>query len=167
MVRGASSILLFKTCDTKEELDFKVKVGLNHSIYAKDSQGQIRREYVPKKLREIISDENAKLNGQVPIAAINADYIGTDNQPQGLNISRGIEYSGDFKDRRSSFGISGGQANQRMATIQIGRRKDDFLNYNIVGGNGRWVHPSFAIRKNTQTYIPHDKMYYVIITNSL
>lgn len=74
----------------------------------------------------------------MPIAAINADYIDTVNKPQGLNISRGVEYSGDFKNKRSSFGISAGNASQRRATIQAGRRKEDTLNYNLVGGNGRF-----------------------------
>lgn len=133
---GINHVIIFNP--QSEELDFKVNVGLNHSIYAKDSKGNIRREYVPKKFREIIADENAKLNGQAPIAAINADYIGTDNKPQGLNISRGIEYAGDFQDRRSSFGISGGPADRRIATIQVGRRKEEVLNYNLVGGNGRF-----------------------------
>jgi hypothetical protein len=72
------------------------------------------------------------------LAAINADYIDTENKPQGLNISRGIEYSGDFKNKRSSFGISGGKPQQRQATIQADRRNSNILNYNIVGGNGRF-----------------------------
>jgi hypothetical protein len=113
-------------------------LGLSHKLYAKDAKGKFRKEYIPKQFHELISDENAKLNGQLPIAAINADYIGTDNKPQGLNISRGIEYSGAFKNKRSSFGISGGTPNQRQATILAGRRKSDILNYNLVGGNGRF-----------------------------
>jgi hypothetical protein len=49
-----------------------------------------------------------------------------------------VEYSGAFKNKRSSFGISAGQPKQRQATIQAGRRKDNILNYNLVGGNGRF-----------------------------
>ncbi|MDZ8227677.1 MULTISPECIES: phosphodiester glycosidase family protein [unclassified Nostoc] len=134
--RGINNVIIFNP--KSAELDFKVNVGLSHKLYAKDARGKLRKEYVPKQFRELIGDENAKLNGQLPIAAINADYIGTDDKPQGLNISRGVEYSGVFKNKRSSFGISGGTPNQRQATIQAGRRKSDILNYNLVGGNGRF-----------------------------
>ncbi|BAY89913.1 MULTISPECIES: phosphodiester glycosidase family protein [unclassified Tolypothrix] len=134
--RGINHVVVFNP--RSEKLDFKVNVGLAHKLYAKNSQGKLRKEYVPKIFREIIADENSKLNGQTPIAAINADYIGTDNKPQGLNISRGFEYSGDFKNKRSSFGVSGGNPKNRKATIQAGRRKEEILNYNLVGGNGRF-----------------------------
>ncbi|MEH1800625.1 MAG: phosphodiester glycosidase family protein [Nostoc sp.] len=134
--RGINNVIIFNP--KSAELDFKVNVGLSHQLYAKDARGKLRKEYVPKRFHELIADENAKLNGRLPIAAINADYIGTDDQPQGLNISRGVEYSGAFKNKRSSFGISGGTPNQRQATIQAGRRKSDILNYNLVGGNGRF-----------------------------
>ncbi|MEA5599724.1 phosphodiester glycosidase family protein [Nostoc sp. UHCC 0252] len=134
--KGINNVIIFNP--KSAELDFKVNVGLSHKLYAKDARGKLRKEYVPKQFRELIGDENAKLNGQLPIAAINADYIDTDDKPQGLNISRGVEYSGAFKNKRSSFGISGGAPNQRQATIQAGRRKSDILNYNLVGGNGRF-----------------------------
>ena len=133
---GSNYVIIF---DPKsKELDFKVSVALAHNIYAKDTKGKFRKEYIPKQFHEIIADENANLNGKRPIAAINGDYIDTDNKPQGLNISRGIEYSGLFKDKRSSFGISGGKSQERQATIQIGRRREKILNYNVVGGNGRF-----------------------------
>ncbi|WP_427158490.1 phosphodiester glycosidase family protein [Aliinostoc sp. HNIBRCY26] len=134
--KGINHVIIFNP--KSEALDFKVNVGLAHAIYAKDSRGRIRREYIPKQFREIITDNNSLLNGKKPIAAINADYIDTENKPQGLNISRGIEYAGDFKNRRSSFGISGGKPQQRQATIQAGRRANNILNYNLVGGNGRF-----------------------------
>lgn len=134
--RGINNVIIFNP--KSAELDFKVNVGLSHKLYAKDATGKLRREYVAKQFHELIGNENAKLNGRLPIAAINADYIGTDDQPQGLNVSRGVEYSGAFKNKRSSFGISGGRPNQRQATIQTGRRKSDILNYNLVGGNGRF-----------------------------
>ncbi|MBD2510205.1 phosphodiester glycosidase family protein [Nostoc muscorum FACHB-395] len=134
--RGINNVIIFNP--KSAELDFKVNVGLSHKLYAKDTRGKLRKEYIPKQFHELIGDENAKLNGQLPIAAINADYIDTDNKPQGLNVSRGIEYSGAFKNKRSSFGISGGTPNQRQATIQAGKRKNDILNYNLVGGNGRF-----------------------------
>ncbi|QIR36546.1 hypothetical protein HCG51_07125 [Tolypothrix sp. PCC 7910] len=134
--RGINHVIVFNP--RSEKLDFKVNVGLAHKLYAKNSQGKLRKEYVPKIFREIIADENSKLNGQNPIAAINADYIDTDNKPQGLNISRGFDYSGDFKNKRSSFGVSGGNPKNRKATIQAGRRKEEILNYNLVGGNGRF-----------------------------
>ncbi|NMG05607.1 hypothetical protein DP117_01500 [Brasilonema sp. UFV-L1] len=134
--KGINHVIIFNP--KSEALDFKVNVGLSHKLYAKDNQGKVRQEYVPKFFYELVSNENAKLNGQLPIAAINADYIDTNNKPQGLNISRGIEYSGDFKNKRSSFGISAAKAKQRQATLQVGRRKDNILNYNLVGGNGRF-----------------------------
>ncbi|MEA5595962.1 phosphodiester glycosidase family protein [Rivularia sp. UHCC 0363] len=134
--QGINHVIIFNP--KSKELDFKVNVGLAHKIYAKNDSGKLRQEYVPKLFREIIGDENALLNGKKPIAAINADYIDPDDKPQGLNISRGIEYSGDFKDKRSSFGISGGEPSQRQATIGVGRRNKDILNYNMVGGNGRF-----------------------------
>ncbi|MEY2911149.1 MAG: hypothetical protein RLZZ184_458 [Cyanobacteriota bacterium] len=134
--KGINHVIVFNPQSPK--LDFKVNVGLDHQIYAKDSRGRFRREYVPKQFREIITDSNSKLNGKSPIAAINADYIDPKNQPQGLNISRGVEYSGVFKNRRSSFGISSGNPQQRQATMGTGRRGTNILNYNIVGGNGRF-----------------------------
>jgi hypothetical protein len=134
--RGSNYVIIF---DPKsQELDFKVSLGLAHNLYAKDAKGKYRKDYIPKQFYEIINDENARLNGRMPIAAINGDYIDTENKPQGLNISRGVEYSGAFKDKRSSFGISGGRPQQRRATIQKGRRAEKILNYNLVGGNGRF-----------------------------
>jgi len=134
--QGSNYVIIF---DPKsKELDFKVNLALAHKIYAKDAKGKFRKEYIPKRFHEIIADENALLNGQRPIAAINGDYIDTQDKPQGLNFSRGVEYSGAFKDKRSSFGISGGRPQQRKATIQIGKRNEKILNYNLVGGNGRF-----------------------------
>lgn len=134
--QGANYVIIFNP--KAKDLDFKVNLGLSHKLYAKDEKGKLRQNYVPKLFRELISDENSTLNGKPPIAAINADYIGVDNKPQGLNISRGVEYSGKFKDKRSSFGISGGKPEERVATIQIGRRDNELLNFNLVGGNGRF-----------------------------
>ncbi|MBD2206000.1 phosphodiester glycosidase family protein [Calothrix sp. FACHB-1219] len=134
--KGINHVIIFNP--KSAQLDFKVNVGLAHKLYAKDNRGNLRKEYIPKQFREIITDENSRLNGQKPIAAINADYIDTDNKPQGLNISRGVEYSGAFKTKRSSFGISGGKPQERKATIQAGRRSNEILNYNLVGGNGRF-----------------------------
>ena len=134
--KGINHVIIFNP--KSEKLDFKVNVGLAHKIYEKNENGKLRKEYIPKLFGEIISDENALLNGKKPIAAINADYIDTEDKPQGLNISRGVEYSGDFKNRRSSFGISGGKPSSRRATIAKGRRNRNILNYNIVGGNGRF-----------------------------
>ncbi|MGE5659668.1 MAG: phosphodiester glycosidase family protein [Actinomycetota bacterium] len=133
--QGGNYVIIF---DPKSpELDFKVNVGLSHQLYAKNSSG-FQREYIPKRFHELIADRNAKLNGKFPIAAINGDYIDIDNKPQGLNVSRGVEYSGAFKNKRSSFGISGGKPSQRQATIQIGRRPEKINNFNLVGGNGRF-----------------------------
>ena len=134
--KGINHLIVFNP--KSPQLDFKVNVGLKNKIYAKDSRGRFRKEYIAKQFGEIIADENSQLNGKLPIAAINADYIGTDDQPQGLNISRGVEYSGAFKNKRSSFGISGGNSTQRRATIDTGRRNNNILNYNLVGGNGRF-----------------------------
>lgn len=134
--QGANHVIIFDPKSPK--LDFKVSLALAHPIYAKDAKGKFRKEYIPKRFHEIIDDENSQLNGRKPIAAINGDYIDTDNKPQGLNFSRGVEYSGLFKDKRSSFGISGGKPQTRKATIQIGKRSQQILNYNVVGGNGRF-----------------------------
>lgn len=134
--KGINHVIIFNP--KSPALDFKVNVGLSHQIYSKDARGKIRRDYIPKQFNELIADSNSTFNGKRAIAAINADYIGTDNKPQGLNISRGIEYSGDFKNKRSSFGISGGKPQERRATIQAGRRDSNILNYNLVGGNGRF-----------------------------
>ncbi len=136
--QGGNNVIIF---DPKsKDLDFKVSLGLNHQIYAKDLHGKLLKKYIPKSFSEIINDENAQLNGKKPIAAINGDYIDPEHKPQGLNVSRGVEYSGIFKDKRSSFGISGGNPETRKATIQIGKRKTPILNYNLVGGNGRFYH---------------------------
>jgi hypothetical protein len=121
-----------------KELDFKVNMGLAHQLYTKDDKGKIRQDYRPKLFYELISDENSTLNGKRPIAAINGDSTNNKNKPMGLNISRGVEYSGIFKDKRSSFGISAGRPEERKATIQVGKRKEEILNYNVVGGNGRF-----------------------------
>ncbi|WP_353932928.1 phosphodiester glycosidase family protein [Okeanomitos corallinicola TIOX110] len=134
--RGINHVILFNPKSPK--LDFKVNVGLAHQIYAKDSRGNFKRQYIPKFFSQLVADENSQLNSRKPIAAINADYIDTVNKPQGLNISRGVEYSGAFKSRRSSFAISGGSPSQRVATIGIGKRGSNLLNYNVVGGNGRF-----------------------------
>lgn len=134
--QGINHVIIFNP--KSPALDFKVNVGLAHKIYSKNSRGNFRKKYVAKYFSQLISEPNSRLNGQAPIAAINADYINTVNKPQGLNISRGVEYAGAFKNRRSSFGISGGNPRQRRATIAIGRRRANYLNYNIVGGNGRF-----------------------------
>lgn len=135
-LRGSNYVIIFNP--KSQKLDFKVSLGLAHNLYAKNVNGKFRQDYIPKRFHEIINDENALLNGRKPIAAINGDYIDIDNKPQGLNISRGVDYSGVFKDKRSSFGISGGRPEERKATIQKGRRTHKSLNYNIVGGNGRF-----------------------------
>src|SRR5919199_4672552 len=135
-VQGSNYILVL---DPKaKDLDFKVNLGLTHKLYDKDDNDKYRKKYIPKLFKELISDENSTLDEKQPIAAINADYLGSDNKPEGLNFSRGVEYSGAFKGKRSSFGISGGKPEERRATIQIGRRKQEILNYNVVGGNGRF-----------------------------
>jgi hypothetical protein len=133
---GVNYVIIF---DPKsKDLDFKVNLGLDHELYAKDAKGKFLKNYIPKQFNELISDVIQLLNGKRPIAAINGDFIDVNNKPQGLNISQGVEYSGSFKDKRSSFGISGGKPKERRATIQIGKRKEAILNYNVVGGNGRF-----------------------------
>ena len=134
--RGINHVILFNP--KSPQLDFKVNVGLAHPIYTKDAQSNFKRQYIPKIFSQLVKDENSTLNGRKPIAAINADYINTVNKPQGFNVSRGVEYSGAFKNRRSSFAISGGSPRQRVATIQIGKRNSRRLNFNVVGGNGRF-----------------------------
>jgi hypothetical protein len=134
--QGVNHVIIF---DPKsKDLDFKVSLGLFHKLYDKDDKGKFRKGYIPRRFNEIIFDKNSTLNGKRPIAAINGDYIDNSNKPEGLNISRGVEYSGVFKDKRSSFGISAGKPEERRATIQIGKRQEELLNYNLVGGNGRF-----------------------------
>lgn len=134
--RGGNYVIIF---DPKApELDFKVNLGISHHLYARNAAGKYLKDYIPKRFHELISDKNAELNGQKPFAAINGDYIDTENKPQGLNVSRGIEYAGAFVNKRSSFAISGGSPKQRIATIQVGRREEKILNFNAVGGNGRF-----------------------------
>lgn len=133
---GVNYVIIFNP--KSKDLDFKVNMGIADPLYTKDDKGKIRQDYRPKLFYELISNENSNLNGKRPIAAINGDYIDNKNKPMGLNISRGVEYSGIFKGKRSSFGISGGKPEERKATIQVGKRKDEILNYNLVGGNGRF-----------------------------
>ncbi len=133
---GVNYVIIF---DPKSpDLDFKVSLGLDHALYAKDERGKFLKNYIPKTFNELIFDRNSLLEGKPPIAAINGDFLDVNNKPQGLNISQGVEYSGAFKDKRSSFGISGGKPKERRATIQIGKRKEAILNYNVIGGNGRF-----------------------------
>jgi hypothetical protein len=134
--KGENHVIIF---DPKsKDLDFKVNLGIAHKLYAKDDKEKFRKDYISKQFSELISDENSTLNGKRPIAAINGDYLDINNKPQGLNISRGVEYSGAFEGKRSSFGISGAKPEERKVTIQIGKRKEEILNYNVVGGNGRF-----------------------------
>jgi Phosphodiester glycosidase len=134
--RGKNYVLIFNP--QSERLDFKTYVAVAHNIDDPTAGGGFQKKYVPKRFHEIFQDKNARLQGKKPIAAINGDYIDINNKPQGLNVSRGIEYSGIFNNQRSSFAISGGEAKSRVATIQIGKRKPDALNFNAVGGNGRF-----------------------------
>jgi uncharacterized protein YigE (DUF2233 family) len=126
---GNNYILVF---DPKsEKLDFKVNVGIDGDLNQKNEI----KKYIPKTFEELIKEQNSLLNGRVPIFAINSDYIDTDNKPQGLNVSRGVSYSGNFAKKRSSFAIS----KDGIANIQIGERKDPSFQYNTVGGNGRFL----------------------------
>ncbi len=134
--KGSNNVIIFDP--SSPSLDFKVNVGLAHELYAKDVDGNYKREYVSSGFRELVSKKDSKNEGLEPLVAINADYIDKEGNPQGLNISRGVEYSGDFKDYRSSFGISTGSPSNRVATIDNNKRGLEVLNYNLVGGNGRF-----------------------------
>jgi hypothetical protein len=123
---------------TSPNLDFKVNVPLSGQIYDKTEKNQTVFNYTNKNFEQLINDQNSLLDGKKPLAAINADYIDTLNNPQGLNISHGVEYSGDFVNIRSSFAISGGEFKNRKASIQIGRKSNLNDNFNTVGGNGRF-----------------------------
>ena len=132
---GLNRVVILDPANPK--LDFKVNLGLKHALYSKASSG-FKAEYTNKFFRDLVLEENASLNNQKPVFAINADYIEDGGNPQGYNVSRGVEYSGLFKNSRSSFGISKGQSEERIASIQVGKRKVEEHNYNIVGGNGRF-----------------------------
>lgn len=130
--KGANHVIIFNPKSI--QLDFKVNVGLFHDIYETDTSGNFLKEYQGKKFNTLITEDNSLLDGKKPFAAINADYIDTNNTPQGLNVSRGVEYSGSFSQQRSSFGVG----SNGTATIDIGYRGSDVLNYNVAGGNGRF-----------------------------
>ncbi len=130
---GENKVVIFDPRSPR--LDFKVNLGLNHLLYETDANGNLLQDYTAKSFRELVTEENAFLDNQKPLAAINADYIDTQNNPQGLNISKGEDYSGEFRDRRSSFSIS----KKRVPSIGIVEIADpDGLNYISVGGNGRF-----------------------------
>lgn len=133
---GRNYVIIF---DPKSSgLDFKVNLGLDNELYEKNNQGNLVKNYVAKTFQDIISDQNSTLNGEKPIAAINGDYIDELNRPQGLNFSRGENYSGDFASVRSSFAISGGDFEHRKASVGTGLRSDPNDHFNAVGGNGRF-----------------------------
>ncbi|MEI6729180.1 MAG: hypothetical protein WCK98_06075 [bacterium] len=119
-------------------LDFKVNVPLSNDIYELGSNGKPVTNFTNRLFEELIVDKNSLLDNKKPFAAINSDYIDSLNNPQGLDISRGVDYSGIFAKTRSSFAISGGDKTKRSATIQIGPRAKENDNYNAVGGNGRF-----------------------------
>ncbi|MGB3691344.1 MAG: phosphodiester glycosidase family protein [Spirulinaceae cyanobacterium] len=134
--QGVNKVVIFNP--RSRNLDFQVHLPLDHELYAKDTNGNLRKEYVKKTFSEFMNDDKIKLKQRLPIAAINGDFIGDNGQPEGLNISRGTEYSGDAKKKRSSFAISEAKPEERQATIQVGKREENNHNYNIVGGNGRF-----------------------------
>jgi len=118
-----------------KNLDFKVAVGLSNKIYAEDINSDFIKNYLGKKFNELVTDDNAKLNGQLPFAAFNADFIQADDKtPFGLDVSRRVEYSGPNKNLQYSLGIS---INGDL-TMEKGLRGTDAANYNIVGGYGRF-----------------------------
>lgn len=130
---GSNLAIVFDPKSSK--LDFKVNLPIDGKIGQIDSQGKLLKAFIPKKFPELINDENSLLDGNKPIAGINADYVDKNNLPQGLNISRGVEYLGYFSGLRSSFAI--GNKN-RQSSITIGSRSISDQNYNVVGGNGRF-----------------------------
>ncbi len=134
--RGKNYVLIFHP--QSAQLDFKTYLAVPHDLDDSTAGGGFQKKYMPQRFHEIFQDKNSRLRGRKPIAAINGDYIDINHKPQGFNVSRGIEYSGIFKGHRSSFAISGGDPSSRVATIQIGKRTPDSLNFNAVGGNGRF-----------------------------
>jgi hypothetical protein len=134
--RGTNYAIIF---DPKSPgLDFKVNVPLSNDIYQLNSSGTLEKNFTNRLFEELIVDKNSLLDGKKPFAAINSDYIDSLNNPQGLDISRGVDYSGIFASTRSSFAISGGDRTKRTASIQIGPRVREIDNFNAVGGNGRF-----------------------------
>jgi len=133
VVNGSNYVMIIDP--TSKKIDFKVGIGLSNNIYDKDSNGGYIKNYQGKRFDELVSDDNARLNGQLPFAAFNADFIQGDNKtPFGLDVSRGVEYSGPNKDSQYSLGIG----SDGELTIQIGLRNKTSLNYNIIGGYGRF-----------------------------
>jgi len=121
-----------------DKLDFQVIPGLSHSIEEKMPDGTPKKEYKPSSFFIMFHSKNAEFNGQKPFAAINADYIDAQGKAQGLNINRGISYSGSFAQTRSSFAISGGTPQNRTASITRGNRLSENLQFTTAGGNGRF-----------------------------
>ena len=135
-VNGANYVIVFNS--QSDKLDFQVIPGLSHSIEEKLADGTPKKEYKGTSFFNIIRSKNAELNSQKPFAAINADYIDEQGNPQGLNINRGVSYSGAFAQTRSSFAISGGQPKNRIASIARGSRLNENLQFTTAGGNGRF-----------------------------
>jgi len=140
-VNGANYVIVFNP--QSDKLDFQVIPGLSHSIEEKLPDGTPKKEYKGASFFNIIRSKNAELKdskfkNQKPFAAINADYIDEQGNPQGLNINRGISYSGSFAQTRSSFAISGGQPKNRIASIARGNRLNENLQFTTAGGNGRF-----------------------------
>jgi hypothetical protein len=136
---GANQVVILDP--RSADLDFKVVFGLADPLYAKDAQGKLIQNYFPRRFGALVTGPDAQLDGQMPFAAINGDYIDPVSHPQGLNVSRGVEYSGDFKAKRSSLAISGGPTvplASRAATIQVGPRPTPAQQFNAIGGNGRF-----------------------------
>jgi len=122
---GEDHIMIIKP--DADNLDFKVTVGLDNKLE------DVNPVWKGKKFSEITSDQNSILDGNKPFAAINADYIHTDNKPLAFNVSRGKDFSGTEKDKRSGLAIS---KDGKAKTVSNKKILDDST-FHAAGGNGR------------------------------
>jgi hypothetical protein len=119
-------------------LDFKVNLPISHPLYILDLNSNLRQDYQATGFESLVKNPNSKLDGKEPVFGINGDYVDTEFRPQGLNVSRGLSYSGDFASSRSSFSISKLVNGLRQASINKGLGDPETKNFNTVGGNGRF-----------------------------
>jgi hypothetical protein len=133
---GENYVFIFNP--SHPNLSVKVNVPITDPIGTTRADGSYKRDYVATSFETLLTNPNSINNNQEPLFGINGDYVDVDFRPQGLNVSEGIIYSGDFATTRSSFAVS--RLNEQGRIARIGRGLNDALttNYNTIGGNGRF-----------------------------
>jgi Phosphodiester glycosidase len=152
---------------------FKSHVGLENKVGEKDSNGSLIKNFKASSFGELVTDHNAYLNGSLPIAAFNTDFVSKTGMPLDINFVQGNDYSGDrnwssmdvSKDNKVSFVNS--KSNSLYNTAGGGPR--------IYDGNGLFKQPGinelgrFAYLRNTRTVavVTNDQRMIVIVSNHL